>query len=89
MELERTIKTSKDHRIDVCNWDEEGVWLRMSNRYGSLHTTLTKDEALELYRGLRIAMGLCPDCESDSWSTVREGNEEYCECHCGCMWGMK
>ena len=89
MELERTITTDEGHKIFVSNWDDEGVWMSMVTRYASIRMAFTKEEAHQLLEGLKIAMGLCPSCESEEWSAVREGQNEVCECHCGRVWSLK
>ena len=96
MELETTVKTENEHTIHVSNWEDGGVWLGISHRYARMHTTLHRDEAIELLHGLKIALGYCPNCDADDWAVCTWSPsqgvtpyKEYAECSCGHQFALK
>ena len=94
--MERNVELQNGHAIHVSDWDDGGVWFKISHRYASLHTTMTREQAEELIVALKIALGQCPKCGSEEWAAVtwneRQGvspYSEYAECSCGHQWTMK
>lgn len=93
--MERNVQLENGQQIHVSNWDE-GVWFKMSNRYASIHTTMSRHEAEWLITALQIVLGMCPKCGSEEWAAVawsgRQGvtpYKEYAECSCGHTWGLE
>jgi hypothetical protein len=55
-ELDTTIYTENEVRVSVSDWDDGGAWLRLSANQGSMHTSLTRDEAQRLLAGLQAIL---------------------------------
>ena len=94
--MERDVQLENGQKIHVCDWDDGDVWFRISNRYASMQTTMTREEALKLIDGLHIALGQCPKCGGEEWASVkwneRQGVsefKEYAECSCGHQWTLE
>ena len=51
------INIKRGCRICVDDWDDNGVWLRISHENGGTHTSFTREEALELLNAIKLAMG--------------------------------
>jgi hypothetical protein len=43
-------------RIHVDEWNDGEVWLSMRNDYGGTHTTLTREEAEKMIKGLQAIL---------------------------------
>ena len=54
--LETAFRTADDVRISIDEWDDGGAWLHLKCRNGSTHTTLTRDEAMQLLAGLEAIL---------------------------------
>lgn len=54
--VETIIKTADGVRVSVDEWDDGGAWLSLNCRNGSTHTTLTRDEAMQLLAGLEAIL---------------------------------
>ena len=51
--LEFTINTRDNDRVFVDAYSEEGVWLSLATRGGSMFTMMTKEQAKELIDALQ------------------------------------
>lgn len=54
--LETAFRTADDVRISIDEWDDGGAWLHLQGRSASMHTTLTRDEAVQLLAGLEAIL---------------------------------
>jgi len=55
-EIESSIYTEDGVRVYVSEWDDGGAWLRLSARGGSMYTSLTREQAEELLKGLQAIL---------------------------------
>jgi hypothetical protein len=55
-EIETTIYTEDGARVHVSEWDEGGAWISMSVRGGSCYSSLTREQAEELLKGLQAIL---------------------------------
>lgn len=51
-EIDITISTQNNVRVNLTEWDDGGVWLYLQGRQATMSTTLTRAEAQELMAGL-------------------------------------
>jgi len=55
-EIETTFYTEEDVRLHICEWDEDGVWIRISERHSSMSASLTRAEAEKMIAGLQAVL---------------------------------
>ena len=55
-DLNTVIKTERDCRVTVSDWDDGGTWLRIGHNHGGTYTSFTRKETRELIDALELAM---------------------------------
>jgi len=52
-EIETAFKTELGMRLSLDTWDEDGAYLHISHRHGSLGVPLTREEAQQMLANLQ------------------------------------
>lgn len=55
-EININIHTQDDSYVNVSEWDDGGVWLKIGVRHGGAYTTLNRVEAEKLLEGLQAIL---------------------------------
>ena len=55
-EIETTIYTQDDVRVHIGEWDDGGVWLSLQARGSSQYTSLSREEAEQMLKGLQAIL---------------------------------
>jgi len=55
-EIETIISTEHGVRVSVSEWDDDGAWMHLQGRNGSMSTVLTRAEAEKLFAGLQAIL---------------------------------
>lgn len=55
-DIETTIYTEDEVRINLDEWDEGGIWLGLQGRGASMNCTLTRAEAEQMLKGLQAIL---------------------------------
>jgi hypothetical protein len=55
-EVDIVISTENNVRVNLCEWDDGGVWLYLQGRQASMSTTLTRSEAEQMLAGLQALL---------------------------------
>lgn len=55
-EIGTTFYTQDAVRIHISDWEDGGAWIRISERHGSMSTSLTPEEAQKFIDGLQAVL---------------------------------
>jgi hypothetical protein len=55
-EIETVVRTADGVRFSVSEWDDNGAWMHLQGRNGSMSSVLTRDEATQLLSGLEAIL---------------------------------
>ncbi len=55
-DLNTVIKTERECRVTVSDWDGGGTWLSIGHNHGGTYTSFTPEETRELINALELAL---------------------------------